>query len=222
MRIIGLLFISLLHAKTALFTPPSGWEIAQTKQASPYVKIGFLGKGSGEFRPSINLAVEGEVDLSLKEYVKVVKELQMAEAGTQLRDLGTFPMQCGKGRLLEITNPSPWGDIKVLQALYVQDKQAYILTAAVLREDFLNMQKEIVTALGTLTFTDDLFLQIEDVQKRKDFAAYFAQLGGSAQRDVEWDTFQKKLSQFAHLGSYWVYLLAQEGHAKIYSSEGSK
>lgn len=221
MRIIFLLLVSFLHAQRALFTPPAGWEIAQLKNASPYVKIGFLGKGSGEFRPSINLAVEEEVDLSLKEYAKVVKELQKAENGTQLRDLGSFPMKCGKGKLLEITNPSPWGDIKILQALYVQDNQAYILTAAVLREDFLTLQKEILASFGTLAFTDDLFLQIEDVQKRKDFSAYFAQLGMGAQKDVEWEALQKKLSQFAHLGSYWVYLLAQEGHAKIYSSKGS-
>ncbi|MBX7067490.1 MAG: hypothetical protein K1X28_09695 [Parachlamydiales bacterium] len=221
MRILFLLMISFLHAKVALFTPPAGWEIAQLKNPSPFVKIGFLGKGTGEFRPSINLATEDDVDVSLKEYVKTVKELQMAENSSQVRDLGPFPMQCGQGRLLEITNSSPWGDIKVLQVLFVQEKKAYVLTAAVLKEDFLHFQKEILKSFRSLTLADDLFSQIADTQKRSTFLDFFSKLGQSEKKDSDWENLQKQASQFADLGPYWVFLLLQEGHAKIYSSGSS-
>src|SRR5579872_5748842 len=106
-----LLFLSLFtfaHAKHCTFIPPSGWEIAQLKNPSPHVKVGFIGKGTGEFRPSINLAEE-DVDVSLKEYVKAVKELQLADPTTKWRDLGKLPMQSGTGRLTEMSNSSPWG-----------------------------------------------------------------------------------------------------------------
>lgn len=222
MRIFSLLLMSWLHAKVALFTPPSGWEIAQLKNPSPYVKIGFLGKGSNEFRPSINLSMEDEVDLSLKEYVKTVKELQMEENSSQVRDLGPFPMKCGQGRLLEITNSSPWGDIKVLQVLFVEEKKAYILTSAVLKEDFLQFQKQILESFRSLTLTDDLFSQIQDVDKRKSFSAFFSHLGTSEKKDLEWEDLQKQASEFSELGSYWIFLLLQEGHARIYSSTASQ
>lgn len=221
MRLFFLLCIPFLQAKVALFNPPSGWEIAQLKNPSPFVKIGFLGKGTGEFRPSINLAMEEDIDISLKEYVKTVKELQAAENSSQVRDLGPFPIQAGQGRLLEITNPSPWGDIKVLQLLFVQDKKAYVLTAAVLKEDFLKFQKEILKSFRSLTLTEDLFSIIDDAQKRNDFYAFFTKLGKTEEKDREWENLQTKASQFAHLGPYWVFLLLQEGHARIYSSTAS-
>ena len=83
-----LIFLTLLNfasAKHCTFIPPTGWEIAQLKNPSPHVKIGFIGKGTGEFRPSINLAEE-EVDVPLKEYVKAVKELQLADPTAKWRD----------------------------------------------------------------------------------------------------------------------------------------
>lgn len=219
MRVI-FLFLSifaLANAKHCTFIPPSGWEIAQLKNPSPHVKIGFIGKGSGEFRPSINLAEE-EVDVSLKEYVKAVKELQLADPMTKWRDLGKFPMGSGEGRLTEMTNPSPWGEIKVLQALFVHEDRAYILTGAVLKEDFLKFQNELLKSFRSLTLSEDLWTPIADAAKRAEFATFFAKLGTTEEKDAEWENLQKKIVSHAELGPYWQFLALQEGHAKIYSS----
>ncbi len=217
MRFFFLLFaLGSLYTKECTFLPPKGWEIAQLKTPSPHIKIGFVGKGSGEFRPSLNLALEEGVDVSLKEYVKAVKELQMAESGAAIRDLGPFSMRCGSGRLLEITNPSPWGELRILQALFVEEKNAYILTAAVLKKDFPKFQKELLESLGSLTLTDDLFSQIKNPEERNEFVSFFATLGTRG-KEEEWQMLQTRLSSHATLGPYWVFLVLQKGHTKIYS-----
>ncbi len=153
--LIFFLFSSLaLEARHCTFTPPSDWEMAQLTTPSPHVKMGFVGKGSAVFRPSINLATEEEVDVSLKEYVKAVKELQLADPMTKWRDLGKFAMEGGTGRLIEMTSPSPWGEVKVFQAFLVADQTAYILTAAVLKEDLPKLQSQLLASLRSLTLTD--------------------------------------------------------------------
>lgn len=212
-----LFFCASLYAKHCTFVPPQSWEIAQLKTPSPHVKIGFLGKGTTEFRPSINLATEQNVGVTLKGYVKAVKEQHKAESGTEVRDLGFFPMKCGKGQLIELTNSSPWGQVKVLQILFVEDNTAYILTAAALKEEFLKFQKELLQSFSTLTLTDDLFSQISDAKKRTDFTSFFNSLGGE-EKEMGWQKLQAKLSEFTDLGAYWVFLVLQEGHAKIYAA----
>lgn len=143
----------LLFAAQCLFTPPSGWEQAQLKTPSPYVQIGFLGKGSTEFRPSMNLATE-EVDVPLKEYIKAVKELQLEDPSVKWRDLGKLSMQAGTGRLIEMTNASPWGEMKILQAFFVSSGTAYILTASVLKEDFPAIQAELMKSFQSLNIIE--------------------------------------------------------------------
>lgn len=212
-----LFFFSFVYAKHCTFLPPQGWEIAQLKTASPHVKIGFLGKSKTEFRPSINLATEDGVDVPLKGYVKAVKEQHKAESGTQVRDLGAFPMKCGNGQLLELTSPSPWGPVRVLQALFVEEGTAYILTAAALKEEFIALQKELLQSFATLKLTDDLFKEISDNLKRESFTTFFKSLGKD-EKEAEWKKLQTRLSEFSDLGAYWVFLVLQEGHAKIYET----
>ena len=130
-------------AEICTFLPPAGWEIAQPKNLSHHVQVGFLGKGSTDFRPSINIAFE-DVDVPLKEYVKAVKKIQTAQPKTQWTDLGKFPMKAGTGRLTEITTSTPWGEIKMLQALFVKHGKAYILTGAVLKQDLPKFQAELL------------------------------------------------------------------------------
>jgi hypothetical protein len=186
------------------------------KNPSPHVKIGFIGKGTGEFRPSINLAEE-EVDVSLKEYVKAVKELQQADPTTKWRDLGKFPMKSGIGRLTEMSSTSPWGEIKILQALFVAEDKAYILTAAVLKEDFMKFQNELLKSFRSLALAETLWSPIADDQERAKFETFFAALGSSEEKDLEWESLQKQVISQAALGPYWQFLALQEGHAKIFS-----
>ena len=218
MHFIFLCIIGFAYATQCTFIPPSGWEIAQPKTAAPHVKIGFLGKGSTEFRPSINLALEEGVDVPFKEYIKTVKELHKEDPKARIRDLGTFPMRCGQGALLEISSSSAWGEIKVLQALFVKDETAYILTAAVLKDDLPKFQKDLLSAMRTLQLTDNLCSLIANADAEEAFTSFFNSLG-STNRDVEWEQYQKKVAEHTYLGPYWVFLMLQEGYAKIYKRQ---
>lgn len=211
-----LLMIGFSYSKQCTFIPPQGWEIAELKTDSPHVKIGFLGKGKTDFRPSMNLALEEGVDVSFKEYVNLVKNLQKADRTSSLRDLGAFPVACGNGRLLEISTKTAWGDIKILQVLCMVEENVYILTASVLKEEFPQFQKQILQSFRTLQLSDDLFSQIEDVKKREKFSAFFKALGTTQEKDLEWEKLKDEVSENKQLGPYWAFLILKEGYAKIY------
>jgi len=148
MRLLFILIASFAFAETYTFSPPSGWEKAD--QPPQGIEVGYLGKGASLFRPSVTLATE-EVDLSLKEYTKVVKLIHQEDPNIQLRDLGKFAMAGGEGRLLEISTSGPCGEVKMLQGLLVKNSKAYILTAAVLKKDFAEYQSELLKAIRSLS-----------------------------------------------------------------------
>jgi hypothetical protein len=207
---------SLIAAAICVFLPPTGWEIAHLKTPSPHVLVGFIGKGSTEFRPSINLAIE-EVDVSLKEYVKAVKEIHLENPKAKWRDLGKFPMKAGEGRLTELTNPSPWGEMKVFQAMVVKDSKAYILTAAVLKQDLPKHQAAILDAFRSADVIPDLWTPIVDVQKREELTSLFATLGQSGDVESEKLRLQQEVDSQVELGPYWQFLVLKDGLAKIHS-----
>lgn len=206
--------------------PPTNWEAALPKKDDPYVQIGFVGTGSTSFRPSINLTVEEEVDLSLKEYVKAVKEIHTADPKTKYRDLGSFRTMAGEARLIELTSPSAWGEVNMLQALIVKDKKAYILTAALLKQDVASLQKSVLASLQSLRFQEDLFSSLSDPQESASFRSFFQTLGQFApdkdrekQQKSQWEQLQKETSTYAdQQGTYWQFLVLTEGKAKIFSS----
>ncbi len=214
-------FALIASTKECHFIPPSGWEIAQLKTPSPHVKVGFIGKGSTDFRPSINLATE-EVDVSLKEYVKAVKELQTADPNTQWRDLGKLSMKAGDGRLIEITDPAPFGEVKIFQALFVNGETAYILTAAALKEDLNKLRNEIIQSFKTFNLVDDLWSLIGNESKRTDFKALFLSLGASEEKELEWKKLQTEVQSHSELGPFWQFLALEQGHAKIFQTESQK
>ncbi len=211
-------------AEICTFLPPAGWEIAQPKNLSHHVQVGFLGKGSTDFRPSINIAFE-DVDVPLKEYVKAVKKIQTAQPNTQWRDLGKFPMKAGTGRLTEITTSTPWGEIKMLQALFVKNGKAYILTGAVLKQDLPKFQTDLLNSFRSLSLVPNLFALLPENSQTDEFRKLFSSLGGfpseenpeRAQKN-QWDALQKAVQGVSEMGPYWGYMVLKEGHAKIYSS----
>jgi len=218
MFLLFLLFFAIAEAQYCYFIPPPNWEIAQLKNPSPHVKIGFIGKGSTTFRPSINLATE-EIDVSLKEYVKAVKELQLADPTTKWRDLGKFPMEGGTGRLTEMSTSSPWGELQVFQAFLVKEGTVYILTAAILKEDLPKFHAPLLSSFRSLTFIDDLWTPIADSQRRSEFQALFTSLGTE---EGKWEKLQSCVSALAELGPYWQFLALQEGRVRMTSVEKSK
>jgi hypothetical protein len=166
----------------------------------------------------MNFATE-EVDVSLKEYVKAVKELQLSDPTTKWRDLGKLTMRAGKGRLVEITKPSPFGDIKVLQALFVEGNMAYILTAVSLKEDLPKFQAELLKTFQSLELAQDLSSLICDETLRAEFETLLSSLGKKEDKEEEWKTLQSEIENFAQMGPYWQFLALQEGRAKIYQGE---
>jgi hypothetical protein len=224
MKILSFLFPLLCWANSiCMFTPPKGWEAAQPKDLSEHVQIGFVGKGSTEFRPSINLATE-EIDCTLKEYVKAVKEIHLSQPKTKWKNLGKIEMKSGPGVLTEIISPSPFGNVHMLQALFVHESRAYILTAAVLKQDFVPLQKELLQSLASLEMSNDLISVVRQEELKLQFQTLFTSLGQFAtpeNREIEQADQWKSLQQFVmkkgdEMGGYWQFLALKEGYLKIY------
>ncbi|HEY4255385.1 MAG TPA: hypothetical protein VGM34_03455 [Chlamydiales bacterium] len=225
MRIKNYLFCLIafgaLHANSVcLFSPPKNWQAAKPKNLSEYVQIGFVGQGSDSFSPSISLATEA-VDCSLRDYVQAVKEIQLCEPNTHWRDLGALEMNGGKGRLIQITSPSSWGDLTVLQAMLVKENVAYILTASMLKKDLPSLQKEVLASLRSMEFATDLFAVVKEDSLRTQLIESFNQLGEKSseeQNAKEWSALQSLIEKETnHLGAYWQFLALREGYAKIHS-----
>jgi hypothetical protein len=202
-------------ASLPLLSPPPQWECAKPKELSSYVQIGFIGKGNSSFRPSINLATE-EVDVSLKQYVKAVKKIHCDEPHTSWRDLGKFTMQAGEGRLTEIDTASPWGKVKMLQALFVKDSTAYIITGASLKEEFLTFQKDFLDTFRSFSLIADLLSPLSK-EKKAQFNALFTNC--SQPPEERWKKMQTLAADCTDLGAHWNFLLLQEGHSKIFEKE---
>lgn len=221
--IVFLLSLCSLSATLPYFVPPVNWEAATPKSLSSYVQIGFVGKSSSEFCPSINLATE-EVDVPLNQYVKAVKKIHAEEANTSWRDLGKFMMQAGEGRLTEITTSSPWGDVKILQALFVKDHTAYILTGASLKQEFAQFQNDFLKTFRSLSLVPDLLSPLP-LEKKEQFNQLFAKWNESlseASREEEWLNLQKAITGCHEMGAYWQFLVLKEGRTKIFPKEELK
>ncbi len=181
--------------------------------------MGFLGKGSTHFRPSINLATE-EIDIGLKEYVKAVKEIHLAQAGTTWRDLGKFKTRTGVGRLAEIGTTTPLGAVKMLQLIVVSGKSAYIMTGATIKEDFLRFQEQFLKTFQSLRLAENLFSPLP-AEKKARFERFFSelalQISDEAERNVKWGDLQKLVTEESPvMGNYWQILVLKSGREKIY------
>ena len=204
------------------FAPPKDWQCVRPKEVSNHIQVGFLGQSEKGFRPSVNLATE-EIDVSLKEYLKAVRELH-GEMNMSWRDLGEFSCLAGKGHLTEIGSRSPFGDIKILQMIFVKDKIAYILTGAVLSEEFAVERGVIVSSMHSLNYASDLFSPIASEEKRnklKQMYSSFDPLTATDKKQKEWKILQVEIEQLSSLGSHWQFLALQEGHEKIFGKNPS-
>jgi hypothetical protein len=127
-------------------TAPTGWECIQDETQLPKkVKLLFIGKGQGTFAPSINLAME-ETTLGLEEYVKLAKKYHESQSETICRPLGDIETKMGKASVLQIQRLTEWGDIRFLQASWVKEGMAYVITATAAHDEFANLYPDFYQA----------------------------------------------------------------------------
>lgn len=126
-----------LHA--IQLTPPKGWEcISDPAQLPQKILSIYVGAGKGQFTPSINIASE-ETTQSLDEYIRIAKSHHETQGETRCALLGSIDTKSGKAKLLQIDRVTNWGNVRFLQAILLEDKTAYVLTATCLQEEFSSL-----------------------------------------------------------------------------------
>ncbi len=133
-----------------LFVPPEGWRLADPKALPPNVQFMVVGKGRHEMPPSINLGTEA-FNGSIKDYLKIVKSINDAQR-TDWKDLGTIRTEAGEASLSQVDMPSEWGELRLMHVILVHDGQAYIVTAAALKDEFPHFYKDFFKAFRSLRF----------------------------------------------------------------------
>ncbi len=136
------------EAGQVIFTPPTGWQMADPKALPPSVKIMVVGKGEREFPPSINLGSE-KYEGTLKQYLKVVKAINDSH-GTEWKDLGTIKTEAGNASLSQVDAKTQWGEVRTMHVIIPIDGAMYILTAAALKDEFPKNYDAFFNAMRSL------------------------------------------------------------------------
>jgi len=174
-----------IQAFYCYFIPPKEWQLAAPEHLSPSVEVGFIGKSKKNFSPSLNLASE-PVNVSLAEYVKIVKKLHESDRNNRWRELGKFSSAAGEGLLTEIDTRTEVGPIRLLQFIMIKEGKAYVLTAGALKEEFANYYEEFEKTFSSLTFASDLFAGIKNVKLKEKLEEKLKDL------KTTWNTMEKK------------------------------
>lgn len=130
------------------FTPPADWQFADPKELPSHVKVMAVGKGKGEYPPSINLGYD-TFDGSLKDYLKMIKRLNKEE-GAETKDLGKVKTHAGSAALIQVDGKTKWGPERQLQAILIYNGKAWILTCSALKKEFSNHYKTFFDAIRSL------------------------------------------------------------------------
>lgn len=213
-----LTLFSLQASLIPLFNPPSDWEPMLPKEHSPFLQIAFRGQSDTPLRPSVNLSIE-DVEATEKEYIKAVKAIHQAEAGTTWRDLGKFETKAGTARLTEIAKKLPLGEMKMLQLILIKNNKAYILTAAASKSDYMKEQSRFFQIFRSFSLPENLLspLSSESKEKFETFFTHIAENELSEQAIAESvQNFQKMVAENSpSMGKHWELLMLKEGLEKI-------
>ncbi|MBM3207976.1 MAG: hypothetical protein FJZ57_05150 [Chlamydiae bacterium] len=192
------------------FTPPENWELVDPKLLSPSVIVGYVDKSKIGFLPSMNLAVE-KVNVSLSKYVQEVKKLYQQNKINRWRDLGIITTKAGKARLTEVDTKNKWGDVRILQLIFLKNQTAYILTTSAKKEDFHNFYLSIQKSLLSFDLGDDVYSFVEDEKLptlKQEVTHLKHDLLSLEEKDPDfpnpWITFDNFIkNNHANLGSFW-------------------
>lgn len=147
-----------------LFTPPTGWNLADSQSLPPHVRVMVVGKGRSSFPPSMNLSWEPYKG-TLKQYLKTVKNLNSAQ-GYEWKDLGTIQTQAGIGSLSQVETKSQWGDVRLMHVILINNGNVYILTASALKDEFPQFYKTFFDSMRSLRVAKDLYDTVSDIKLR--------------------------------------------------------
>lgn len=145
---------------TVRIVPPPGWQMADTKTLAKNVKLMVVGKGKGQFPPSINLATES-YNGTLKDYLKLVKSINAAK-GIEWKDLGKIQTEAGEGNLSQVDTKLQWGDVRMLHTILVRKGMVYIVTAAALKEEFPSLYQPFFNSMRSLSIDEEGSLEVKE------------------------------------------------------------
>jgi hypothetical protein len=189
--------------------------------------VGFLGKETKGFVPSLNLATE-EVSVSLADYLRAVRSLHEANGTTTWREVGSLKTRAGAARLTEIDLPSDWGPLRLLQMILIRDGIAYILTGAALKEDFPQHYREFQKAFCSFTITPDPTECVASPEKRASLEAALRSLKSAMTAEFVNEGFQKEhwlpfqdsvVNDYADMGAHWQIVMLQAAQEQLLREE---
>lgn len=150
--------------EVVIFTPPSGWRLADTNALPSSVKVMVIGKGKSPFPPSMNLAMQ-PYKKSLQQYLKTVKAIN-ASQDAEWKDLGSIQTEAGPASLSQVDRKTEWGEERMMHVILLKNEQIYILTASALKEEFPQFYKDFFAAMKSLRLSKDIFDLIPNTQRR--------------------------------------------------------
>ncbi len=172
-----------LDSGIVLFTPPTGWRMADPKLLPERVRIMVVGQGPSAFPPSMNLSLE-PYSGSLKEYLKIIKNMNDAQ-GFEWKDLGTIRTEAGTASLSQVDTKTEWGSVRLMHVILLKNGTIYILTASALKDEFSQFYKDFFASMRSLRVAKDAFEMVINTQQRVQLKNAVQKLGQQWQKIVE-------------------------------------
>ena len=206
MKSLILFFFASKVFATCYFIPPSNWDYIDPNILSKHVVAGFVKSGSATFRPSINLAHE-KTTATTFEYIKAIEKLHENDKKSIFRNLGKITTHAGDATLLQITKNTSFGEICLLQTVLLQNANAYIITGAVLKNEFSKYKNEFMQVFKSLKITSDLLSEIKDPEKKTSLLQKYKNIKENPKE------FEKYIIEnFNDLGNYWKILITKQAY----------
>lgn len=155
-----------------VFTPPPGWQLADSRALPASVKVMVIGKGKSVFPPSMNLATQPYKG-TIKQYLKSVKAINDSQ-GSEWKDLGTIRTDAGNASLSQVDRKTEWGEERMMHVILLKNETIYILTASALKNEFPQFYKDFFAAMRSLRVNKDIFEMITSSQLRNQLKQTFS------------------------------------------------
>lgn len=131
---------------------PLGWSLASMDTLPNSVIYAAMTKGKGAYPPSVHI-VEEPFNGSLKDYLKIVKSINLRKGG-EWKDLGKIKTKAGEGSLSQLEVKNQWGNVRMLHAIILKDGSIFIITASALKEEFPSYYKVFFEIMQSFTLEE--------------------------------------------------------------------